>query len=62
MAAAAHRLAAVVSPLTSRPRRMIAPAPRNPTPVTTCAALLVGSNWTPRPPLSSAARLNSGNP
>jgi hypothetical protein len=36
--------------------------PRNPTPVTTCAAILVGSNWTPRPPLSSAARVNSANP
>ena len=62
MAAAAQRLAAVVSPLTSRPRRMIAPVPRNPTPVTTWAAILAGSNWPPRPPLSSAARVNSANP
>jgi hypothetical protein len=50
------------NPLTSRPRRLIAPVPRNPTPVTSSAAILVGSNWTPRQPPSSAARVNSANP
>src|SRR5215210_5133719 len=42
MALTAQRLAAVVSPLTSPPCRMIAPAPRKPTPAMIWAAILVG--------------------
>ncbi len=38
MAAAAHRPAAVVRPLTRSSLRQMAPAPRNPIPVTICAA------------------------
>src|SRR5216683_3071725 len=41
--AATQIIAAVVSPWTSPPWRRIAPAPRNPTPVTICAAIRVGS-------------------
>src|SRR6266851_1990691 len=41
--AATQIIAAVVSPWTSPPWRKIAPAPRNPTPVTICAAIRVGS-------------------
>ena len=41
--AAAQRLAAVVRPRTDGPYLMIAPAPRNPMPVTICAATRDGS-------------------
>src|SRR5260221_60874 len=41
--AATQIIAAVVKPWTSPPWRRIAPAPRNPTPVTICAAMRVGS-------------------
>ena len=47
IAATIQRLAAVVSPRTVRPWRMIAPAPRKPMPVTICAAIRVGSKTTP---------------
>src|SRR5438105_7955206 len=43
IAATTHNVAAVVSPRTDRPWRMIAPAPRKPMPVTICAAIRVGS-------------------
>jgi hypothetical protein len=43
MAAAVQRLAAVVSPRTQAPCRMIAPAPRKPMPVTMPAAIRLGS-------------------
>src|SRR6185503_15793426 len=42
-AATVQRQAAVVRPRTERPDRMIAPAPRKPTPATTCAAMRPGS-------------------
>ncbi len=42
-AATAHRLAAVVRPRIVAPSLRIAPAPRNPTPVTICAATRAGS-------------------
>ena len=48
MAATSHSVAAVVSPRTDRPWRMIAPAPRKPIPVTICAAIRVGSKTRPR--------------
>src|SRR6202521_6001908 len=41
--AATQIMAAVVNPWTSPPWRKMAPAPRNPTPVTICAAIRVGS-------------------
>jgi hypothetical protein len=47
IAAASQSVAAVVSPRTESPCRMIAPAPRKPMPVTICAAIRVGSNVTP---------------
>src|SRR5919198_2782871 len=50
IAAATHSVAAVVSPRTEMPWRMIAPAPRKPIPVTICAAIRVGSartTWSP---------------
>src|SRR5512133_2552916 len=47
IAATTQRVAAVVSPRTDRPWRMIAPAPRKPMPVTTWAAIRVGSKPTP---------------
>src|SRR5438132_542425 len=50
IAAATQSVAAVVSPRTERPWRMIAPAPRKPMPVTICAAIRVGSarmTWSP---------------
>src|SRR3954470_16636680 len=43
MAAVSQSVAAVVSPRTESPCRMIAPAPRKPIPVTICAAMRVGS-------------------
>src|ERR671934_1696890 len=43
IAATTHSVAAVVSPRTDSPWRMIAPAPRKPIPVTICAAIRVGS-------------------
>jgi len=43
IAAVAHILAAVVRPLVSIPILIIAPAPRNQIPDTTCAAILPGS-------------------
>ena len=43
IAAVTHIFAAVVSPLVSSPIFIIAPAPRNHTPDTTCAAILPGS-------------------
>src|SRR6478609_4828431 len=49
-AATTQRVAAVVSPRTERPSRMIAPAPRKPMPVTICAAMRVGSARTMLPP------------
>src|SRR6185437_8760860 len=46
IAATIHSEAAVVSPRTVRPFRMIAPAPRKPMPLTTCAAIRDGSRRT----------------
>src|SRR5690242_6905454 len=43
IAATSQSIAAVVSPRTERPWRMIAPAPRKPMPLTICAAIRVGS-------------------
>ena len=43
IAATSHSVAAVVSPRTERPWRMIAPAPRKPMPLTICAAMRDGS-------------------
>src|SRR3954452_8943823 len=48
IAATSHSVAAVVSPRTESPCRMIAPAPRKPIPVTICAAIRVGSTLTPK--------------
>src|SRR3954454_8125749 len=50
IAATSHSVAAVVSPRTDRPSRMIAPAPRKPIPVTIWAAMRVGSARTTLPP------------
>src|SRR5437868_4092359 len=47
IAATSHSVAAVVSPRTERPCRMIAPAPRKPMPLTICAAMRVGSMRVP---------------
>src|SRR5438270_7041154 len=47
IAATSHNVAAVVSPRTERPCRMIAPAPRKPIPLTICAAMRVGSMRVP---------------
>src|SRR5947209_5874232 len=47
IAATSHNVAAVVSPRTERPCRMIAPAPRKPMPLTICAAMRVGSMRVP---------------
>src|SRR5918995_2562023 len=47
IAATNHSVAAVVSPRTESPCRMIAPAPRKPMPLTICAAMRVGSNTSP---------------
>jgi hypothetical protein len=52
MAATTQSVAAVVSPRTERPWRMIAPAPRKPMPVTICAAIRVGSVRTSAPLLT----------
>ena len=49
-------VAAVVSPRTESPWRMIAPAPRKPIPVTTCAAIRVGSARTMLPPETRKSR------
>ena len=47
IAASHHKVAAVVSPLTLIPSLIITPAPKNPIPVTTWAAILVKSpSWT----------------
>src|SRR6266550_1516688 len=48
IAATSQSDAAVVSPRTERPWRMIAPAPRKPIPVTICAAMRVGSTLAPK--------------
>src|SRR6266567_2634325 len=48
MAAVTHMEAAVVRPRTSSPWRRMLPAPRNPTPVTICAAMRVGSTRVPK--------------
>ena len=45
--AVAHRLAAVVSPRTIWWLKMIVPAPMKPIPLTTCAAIRLGSSDTP---------------
>src|SRR6185436_7536166 len=45
MAATVQRQAAVVSPRTESPERMMAPAPRKPTPATTWAAIRAGSDF-----------------
>src|SRR6478609_3175187 len=58
IAATTQRVAAVVSPRTDSPERMIAPAPRKPMPVTICAAIRDGSVRTMFPPLVR----NSWNP
>ena len=50
IAAQTQSVAAVVSPRTEKPCRMIAPAPRKPIPVTTWAAMRVGSNVRPSLP------------
>src|SRR5438128_3700536 len=55
IAATTHSVAAVVSPRTERPCRMIAPAPRKPMPVTICAAMRVGSARTTLEPDSRKA-------
>ena len=52
IAATSQSVAAVVSPRTERPWRMIAPAPRKPMPLTICAAIRVGSVRTSEPPLT----------
>src|SRR5689334_18796102 len=52
IAATTHSVAAVVSPRTDSPSRMIAPAPRKPMPVTIWAAIRVGSARTTAPPLA----------
>src|SRR3954453_6504489 len=49
-AATTHSVAAVVSPRTESPSRMIAPAPRKPMPVTIWAAMRDGSARTMLPP------------
>src|SRR5689334_1673023 len=49
IAATSHSEAAVVSPRTERPWRMIAPAPRKPIPLTICAAMRVGSTLPSKP-------------
>src|SRR5689334_19132617 len=51
IAATTQSVAAVVSPRTERPSRMMAPAPRKPIPVTIWAAIRVGSVRTSVPPL-----------
>src|SRR5919198_5613810 len=56
IAATTQSVAAVVSPRTERPCRMIAPAPRKPIPVTTCAATRVGSARTMLPPETRKSR------
>src|SRR3954452_12494651 len=50
MPATSQSVAAVVSPRTDNPCRMIAPAPRKPIPLTICAAIRVGSVRTSAPP------------
>src|SRR3954452_3169974 len=50
IAATTQSVAAVVSPRTEKPCRMIAPAPRKPIQVTICAAIRVGSARTTLPP------------
>src|SRR5581483_818298 len=51
IAATTQSVAAVVSPRTDRPSRMMAPAPRKPMPVTIWAAMRVGSARTTAAPL-----------
>ena len=53
IAATTQSVAAVVSPRTDTPWRMMAPAPRKPIPVTIWAAMRVGSNVTPCPKVKS---------
>jgi hypothetical protein len=45
MAALSQSVAAVVRPRIDKPLRSIAPAPMNPMPAATCAAMRVGSVW-----------------
>src|SRR5436305_12346331 len=52
IAATTHNVAAVVSPRTESPSRMMAPAPRKPIPVTICAAMRDGSARTTLPPFT----------
>ena len=47
IAAATQTPAAVVKPFTRDSWKTIKPAPKNPTPVTICAAILVGSTFGP---------------
>ena len=47
MAIDIHIVAAVVRPFTSKPLFNMAPAPKKPTPVTTCAAKRAGSRLPP---------------
>src|SRR5436189_288322 len=56
IAATSQRVAAVVSPRTERPCRMIAPAPRKPMPLTICAAIRVGSMRAYAPPAAMKSR------
>src|SRR5712692_7350624 len=56
IAATSQRVAAVVSPRTESPWRMIAPAPRKPMPLTICAAIRVGSARTTEPPCTRNSR------
>src|SRR4051812_23101058 len=51
IAATSQSVAAVVRPRIENPWRMIAPAPRKPMPLTTCAAIRVGSARTTASPL-----------
>src|SRR3954451_22794667 len=51
IAATSQSVAAVVRPRIEKPWRMIAPAPRKPMPLTTCAAIRVGSARTTASPL-----------
>src|ERR1044072_4085215 len=59
IAATTQSVAAVVSPRTERPCRMIAPAPRKPIPVTIWEAIRVGSARTTAPPGVAATTIRS---
>src|SRR3954451_8990188 len=61
IAAVSQSVAAVVSPRTEKPWRMIAPAPRKPIPVTICAATRVGSTFAESNPYAPAI-VNSAAP